>query len=181
MLRQQGLEVFPQQAGQHRALPPEEMPHHQRRAIDERRHDEAGRFGSSTTLAKDPRLIGALVTSAFTSRRSVAATTSHLPVSCCGANSPASHSMLPLAASSASSGSSSGRDHGELGTGIQQQARLALCYLAAADQQHGFVVESAKMNKVPMGLLIRRFGLAGSGGGLAHRDRALGLGVAYHQ
>ena len=44
-----------------------------------------------------------------------------------------------------------GRDHGELGTGIQQQARLALRHLAAADQQHGFVVESAKDGQVVHG------------------------------
>ena len=61
MLGQQGFEFFPQQAGQHRGLAAGGDGHHQRRAVDDRRHDEAGAFRVIHHVGEDPRLIGALV------------------------------------------------------------------------------------------------------------------------
>ncbi|MNO93190.1 hypothetical protein D3C76_847870 [compost metagenome] len=151
MLRQQGFEFFPQQAGQHRGLAAGGDGHHQRRAVDDGRHDEAGACRVVHHIGKDPRLIRALVDQGV-----------HLAPIGGGHHQPLARQLLrreftgqPLDAAVGSQfrqlGVELGRDYCELGTGIQQQARLALRYLAAADQQHGFVVESAKDGQVVHG------------------------------
>ncbi len=151
LLREKLEALLPQHLGQHRGLAAGGDGHHQRRAVDDRRHDEAGAFRVVHHVGKDPRLIRALVNQRI-----------HLAPIGGGHYQPLARQLRrreftgqPLDAAVGSQfrqlGVELGRYYCELGTGIQQQTRLALRYLAAADQQHGFVVESAKDGQVVHG------------------------------
>ena len=53
VLRQHGLQLFPQQAGENRRASAGRYRNHQRRAVDNRRHDKAGLFRRIHHVAED--------------------------------------------------------------------------------------------------------------------------------
>ena len=131
--------------------------HHQRRAVDERRHDEAGAFRVIHHVGKDPRLIGAPGRPGYSPR----ADRWRPPPATCPSVAWREFTGQPLDGPVGSQfrqlGVEIGRDHGELGTGISSRRALRSATRRRRPST-GLLSSRQRWASSPWGLRIRRFG-----------------------
>ena len=156
---QQGLQTLAQQTGQHWRRPATGDGDHYGRAIYDGGEDKAGVSRIVYHIDPDLCLFGCLGH----------LTVNHLVIRRSNHQSLTGQMLRSKAASDGSKpltlrqrlqfGMKLGSHHGQSGTGLQQQARLAQCHLAPTDQQDGTICDIGKQGQVLHGALLSRFTL----------------------